>query len=67
MKSAGSSRIERRHELLVVDPERVRRVVGDPGELFAADADVLVHRALTLSSSVRVYQGRTFTKGYTTR
>src|SRR4029077_20135285 len=40
--------LERGHELLVVDPERVRRVVVDPGELLAADPDVLVHRSLAI-------------------
>ena len=46
--------LERRHELLVVDPERVRRVVLDPGELFAADPDVLLHRALPVRLGQRV-------------
>ena len=45
--------LERGHELLVVDPERVRRVVVDRLEL-AADADVLVHRPLPVLERERV-------------
>ena len=45
--------LERGHELLVVDPERVRRVVGDGPELVA-DAHVLVHRALAVLVRERV-------------
>src|SRR5436309_487524 len=50
----GLVALERGHELLVVDPERVRRVVLDPGELLAADPDVLVHRPLPLRLGERV-------------
>ena len=46
--------LERGHELLVVDPERVRRVVLDAGELLAADRDVLVHRPLPVILGERV-------------
>ena len=53
--------LERGHELLVVDPERVGRVVVDRLEL-AADPDVLVHRALAVLERQRV-PGRTFTNG----
>ena len=45
--------LERGHELLVVDPERVGRVVVDRLEL-AADPDVLVHRALPVLERKRV-------------
>src|SRR5882762_9728304 len=46
--------LERRHELLVVDPERVRGVVLDPRELLAPDGDVLVHGALAILRRKRV-------------
>ena len=39
----GLVAFERGHELLVVDPEAVARVVVDRRELLAADANVLVH------------------------
>src|SRR3954468_23402295 len=45
--------LEDRHELLVVDPERVGRVVVDR-RVLAADADVLVHRALAVLGRERV-------------
>src|SRR5262249_51828976 len=46
--------LEGGHELLVVDPERVGRVVLDPRELVAADPDVLVHRPLAVALVERV-------------
>ena len=54
--------LEGGHELLVVDAERVRRVIVDRGER-RADGDVLVHRPLATSSTGSSYHGRTFTKG----
>ena len=45
--------LEDGHELLVVDPERVRRVVVDRLELVP-DAHVLVHRALAVLLGQRV-------------
>ena len=45
--------LEHRHELLVVDPERVGRVVVDRLELVP-DAHVLVHRALAVLLGERV-------------
>jgi hypothetical protein len=49
----GLVALESRHELLVVDPERIRRVVVDGSEL-RADAHVLVHRPLPLLERQRV-------------
>ena len=45
--------LEHGHELLVVDPERVRRVVVDRRPLVA-DAHMLVHRTLTVGLGERV-------------
>src|SRR2546425_2650361 len=50
----GLVAFERGHELLVVDPERVGRVVVNRRKLFAADAHVLVHRPRAVLHGERV-------------
>ena len=62
----GLVALERGHELLVVDPERVRRVVVDPRN-SSRPMRMCSSIARLRSSSDSAYQGRTFTNGYTTR
>ena len=63
MKSAGSS-----HSNAVMNswssiPNEYVVWLWIAGELLAADADVLVHRALAVRLLGSAYQGRTFTNG----